>query len=744
MANTIGYGGMTNHLGDIQNSKCIFIIGANPAVAHPVGMVHILRAKELGAKMIVVDPYFSRTASKADIYARIRPGTDIAFMYGMIRHIIKNDLYDKEYIKNRVYGFEETAKEAEHYTPEIVADITGVPASQLIEITEMMARAKPATLIYNQGLTQHTVATGNTRQTIILQMLLGNIGKPGGGCNILRGHDNVQGASDMSNLAHSLPGYYGLAEGAWKYFCANWKVDYAWMQSRFKAPEMLHKEGFSVATWRFGVLEEQNAKNNSGTTIHGMMNIGSGLSSISLTDTTKKAMEKLELCVIVDPYFNDMGAIADLKNNLFMLPAASQIETSGTVTATNRATQWRNQVVEPLYECKTDHEILFQLAKKLGYYDELVRSLGDGKGNFKWPEDATREYTKAIRSIGLQGITPERLKAQSENWHMFDTKTLRGTGPFKGEFYGLPWPCWSVKHPGTPIMYNDSIPVMDGGMGFRVRWTPKTPDGASLLAETPLVGSKTGIVGHDHITAANVEAITGLTLSEEEKEKVKGKSWANDLTNILVDKALEAGLSPCGNGKARTVVWEWIDKVPKHREPLHTPRPDLIAKYPTYKDKENHYRALIKYESRQNEKVWAKEYPMQLLTGRYVEHLGTGTESRSSIYLAELAPEPLLDIHPDKGHDLGLRDGDMVWIYGTTGLRIKVKCKFSTRVAYDTASMPYTYSGYHAGESILGRYPKGLEPYAVGEASNTIISYGFDIVTTTPETKCTLCRIEKA
>ena len=207
---------------------------------------------------------------------------------------------------------------------------------------------------------------------------------------------------------------------------------------------------------------------------------------------------------------------------------------------------------------------------------------------------------------------------------------------------------------------------------------------------------------------------------------------------------MQAGLCPYGNGKARTVVWEWIDKVPKHREPLHSPRPDLIAQYPTYKDKPNHYRALIKYESRQNEKVWAKEYPMQLLTGRYVEHLGTGTESRSSIYLSELAPEPLLDIHPDKGHDLGLRDGDMVWIYGTTGLRIKVKCKFSTRVAYDTASMPYTYSGYHAGESILGRYPKGLEPYAVGEASNTIISYGFDIVTTTPETKCTLCRIEKA
>lgn len=744
MANTLGYGGMTNHLGDIQNSKCVFIIGANPAVAHPVGMVHILRAKELGAKIIVVDPHYSRTATKADTFARIRPGTDIAFMYGMIRYIIKNNLHDKEYINKRVYGFEETVKEAEQYTPEVVENITGVPARQLIEITNTMARAKPATLIYNQGLTQHSVGTGNTRQTAILQLLLGNLGKEGGGCNILRGHDNVQGASDMSNLAHSLPGYYGLSEGAWKYYCNNWKVDYKWMQKRFKSPDMLHKKGYSVATWRFGVLEDRNTKNNSGTLVRGMINIGSGLSTISLTDVTKKAMEKLDLCVIVDPYVNDMAAIADMKNNLFILPAASQIETSGTVTATNRATQWRHQVVEPMYESKTDHEILFELAKKLGYYKEMIRGMGDGKGNFTWPEDATRELSQAIRSIGLQGVTPERLKAQSDNWHMFDTKTLRGKGPFKDEYFGLPWPCWSEKHTGTPILYNIDKPVMEGGMGFRARWTPTAPNGESLLSEVALEGAKDGVAGHDHITAANVEAITGIKLTDKEKKIVKGKTWTTDSSNILVEKALQAGLCPFGNGKARTHVWEWIDKVPKHREPLHTPRPDLISKYPTYKDQKNHYRAFIEYESRQNEKVWAKEFPMQLLTGRLVSHLGAGTESRASAYLSELDPEPRLEIHPDKGYDLGLRDGDMVWIYGTNGLRIKVKSRFSLRVAYDTASMPYTFSGVYQGESIEDRYPDGLAPYAMGEGSNTIISYGFDIVTTTPETKCTLCRIEKA
>ena len=251
MANTFGYGGMTNHLGDMMFSKYILIIGANPAVNHPVSMVHILRAKEKGAKLVCIDPRFTKTAAKCDEFHRIRSGTDIAFAYGLLNHIIAKNLYDEKYLKERVYGYEEIIKEAQKFPPEVAADICGIPADEIRHIAEEMAAAKPASLIWNQGLTQHTVGTSNTRIMPILQMFLGNIGKNGGGVNILRGHDNVQGASDMNNLADSLPGYYGLGEPAWKHFCKHWGVEYEWMLGRFKNKEMMEATGFAMTKFMF-------------------------------------------------------------------------------------------------------------------------------------------------------------------------------------------------------------------------------------------------------------------------------------------------------------------------------------------------------------------------------------------------------------------------------------------------------------------------------------------------------------
>ena len=172
---------MTNHLGDMMFSKYILVIGANPAVNHPVSMVHILRAKEQGAKLVCIDPRFTKTAAKCDEFHRIRSGTDIAFAYGLLNHIIAKKLYDEQYLKERVYGYEDIIKEAQKFSPEVAADICGIPADEIRHIAEEMAAAKPASLIWNQGLTQHTIGTSNTRIMPILQMFLGNIGKNGGG-----------------------------------------------------------------------------------------------------------------------------------------------------------------------------------------------------------------------------------------------------------------------------------------------------------------------------------------------------------------------------------------------------------------------------------------------------------------------------------------------------------------------------------------------------------------------------------
>ena len=738
---------MTNHLADMMNSKFIFIIGANPAVNHPVSMVHFLRAKEAGAKIVCVDPYFGKTAAKADEFIRIRSGTDVALVYGMINVIVENNLYDKQYLKERIYGYEEIFKEAKKYTPEVAADITGIPSETIIRIAKEMANAKPASLVWNQGMTQHTTGTNNTRIMPILQSILGNIGKSGGGVNILRGHDNVQGASDMNNLADSLPGYYGLGEGPWRHFCKHWYVDYEWMKSRFKSKEMMEKTGYALSTWRFGVIDEENYANNADTQIKALIVIGNGISTTSLLDKTKEALDKLELVVFIDPYVNDVAVITDRKNDLFLLPAASQMETSGSVAATNRAYQWRYQVIKPMFECREDHEILFDLAERLGFKEKFQKSLyeiakKDGRSEFIWPDDATTEMAQSIRSIGLQGMSAKRLKAHCDNWHMFDSLTLEGKGPMKGQYYALPWPCWSEKHPGTPIMYADELPVMKGGMGFRVNWGLKSPDGVSMLSERGLPDSK--IKGHPAITADNIESVLNIKLTEEEREKVKGTTFATDNTNILVEKALEAGICPYGNGKARMVVWNWYDKIPLHREPLHSFRNDLIKKYPSFPDKKDLYRANIKYISRQNEKDWKSEFPLNMLTGRLVAHMGTGTETRSAKYLAEVQNEMFVEIHPDTALNLGVRDGDMVWVYGTSGTRILVKARHSYRVDENSVFLPQNFSGVYSGKSLLERYPKGTEPYAIGEAVSLIISYGFDFNTATPETKCGLCRIEKA
>lgn len=738
---------MTNHIADMMNSKFIFIIGANPAVNHPVSMVHILRAKEAGAKIVCVDPYYSKTAAKANEFIRIRSGTDVALIYGMLNVIIENNLYDKQYLQDRVYGYEEIFKEAKKYTPEITADITGIPADTIIRIAKEMARAKPASLIWNQGLTQHTVGTNNTRIMPILQVVLGNIGKKGGGVNILRGHDNVQGASDMNNLSDSLPGYYGLGEGPWRHFCKHWHVDYEWMKSRFKSKEMMEKTGYALSTWRFGVIDEENYTNNADTQIKALIVIGNGISTTSLLDKTKEALDKLELVVFIDPYVNDAAVITDRKDNLFLLPAASQMETSGCVAATNRAYQWRYQVIKPMFECREDHEILFDLAERLGFKDKYQKSLyeiakKDGRSEFIWPDDATTEMAQSIRSIGLQGLSAKRLKEHCDNWHMFDSATLEGKGPMKGQYYALPWPCWSEKHPGTPIMYADDIPVMKGGMGFRVNWGITSPDGASMLSARGLPNSK--LKGHPAITADNIENILGIKLTKEEKEKVKGTTFATDNTNILVEKALEAGVCPYGNGKARMVVWNWYDKIPLHREPIHSFRNDLIKKYPTFPDKKDLFRANIKYISRQTEKDWKKEFPLNMLTGRLVAHMGTGTETRSAKYLAEVQGEMFVEIHPDTALNLGVRDGDMVWVHGTSGTKILVKARHSYRVDENSVFLPQNFSGVYSGESLLNKYPKGTEPYAIGEAVSMITSYGFDYNTACPETKCGLCRIEKA
>ncbi len=257
VASTWGCGAMTNSYNDMQNTKCAMYIGSNAAEAHPVSMLHMLHAKETGARMIVVDPRFTRTAARADEFVRLRSGGDIPFVFGMLHHIYKNGWEDKEYLKARVFGIDKVKEEImAKWTPDKVEEARGVPEAQVLKVAEMMAKNKPSTVVWCMGQTQHTNGNAVVRASCLLQLSLGNVGVSGGGTNVFRGHDNVQGATDVGPNPDSLPGYYGLATGSWKHWAAVWGADYEWIKGRYASQAMMEKPGMTVSRWIDGVMEK--------------------------------------------------------------------------------------------------------------------------------------------------------------------------------------------------------------------------------------------------------------------------------------------------------------------------------------------------------------------------------------------------------------------------------------------------------------------------------------------------------
>jgi len=771
VANTWGYGAMTNSYNDMQNSKCALYIGSNAAEAHPVSMLHMLHAKENGCKMIVVDPRFTRTAAKADEFVRIRSGTDIPFLFGLLHHIFKNGWEDKQYVNDRVYGMEKVREDVlAKWTPDKVEEACGVPEAQMFKVAKMLAEAKPATIVWCMGQTQHTIGNAMVRASCILQLALGNIGKSGGGTNIFRGHDNVQGATDVGPNPDSLPGYYGLAAGSWKHYAEVWGVDYEWIKSKY-AEGMMEKPGITVSRWIDGVLEN-NELIDQESNLRGVFFWGHAPNSQTRGLEMKRAMDKLDLLVVVDPYPSATASMAAMPGKpedqnpnraVYLLPAATQFETSGSCTASNRSIQWREKVIEPLWESRSDHMIMHQFAEKLGFAAELSK-------NFKMQkvkgmdepvvEDILREINAAVWTIGYTGQTPERLKAHMRNMDAFDVKTLKCKGTvvdketgydMSGDYFGLPWPCYgtaAIKHPGSPNLYDTSKHVMEGGGNFRANFGVER-EGATLLAEdgSHSVGSEitTGYPEFDHVLLKKLGWWDDLT--DAEKTAAEGKNWKTDLSGGIQRVTMAHGCHPFGNAKARAVVWNFPDAIPQHREPIYGTRPDLVAKYPSHDDQKTRWRLPILYKSLQQKNVDDKvheKFPLIMTSGRLVEYEGGGEETRSNPWLAELQQEMFVELNPKAAAERGIRNGERVWVSSPTGARINVQALVTERVAPDTVFLPFHFSGRWQGEDMKAYYPDGAMPVVRGEAVNTATTYGYDIVTMMQETKTTVCNVERA
>jgi formate dehydrogenase major subunit len=284
---------------------------------------------------------------------------------------------------------------------------------------------------------------------------------------------------------------------------------------------------------------------------------------------------------------------------------------------------------------------------------------------------------------------------------------------------------------------------MEGGLTFRARFGVER-DGVNLLAEESYSKGSEIQDGYPEFTAEMLENLGWWDeLGAQEQELAKGKNWKTDRSGGIQRVALQHGCAPFGNAKARAVVWTFPDPVPIHREPLYTSRRDLVEKYPTYEDRKSFYRLPVRYESIQS-KDYSKDFPLIHTSGRLVEYEGGGDETRSNPWLAELQQHMFAEINPGDANDSGIRNGQDMWLEGPEGGRIKVKALVTRRVERGVVFTPFHFGGHFQGKDLRAKYPEGSDPYVLGEACNTVFTYGYDSVTQMQETKCSLCKVYPA
>ena len=767
VANTWGYGAQTNSYNDIRNARTMIIMGGNPAEAHPVSLQHVLAGKELNrAKLIVIDPRFTRTAAHATEYVRLRPGTDIPVIWGLLWHIFQNGWEDKAFIRQRVYGMDEIRKEVAKWTPEEVERVSGVPGEQLKRVAQAFATEKPATLIWCMGATQKTVGTANVRAYSILLLATGNVGAEGTGANIFRGHTNVQGATDLGLDVTTLPGYYGLDENAWRHWARCWGVEYEYLLSRFASKALMEMPGIPTTRWFDATMmpgeKDKTAADGEAyvqqpSSFKAMMVFGHGGNTVTRMPESLKAMEKLELLVVADPHPTNYSQLSNRRNGTYLLPVCTSFEMDGSRTASNRSLQWGSKVVEPIFESRNDYDVIHALAQRLGFGERMFAGI-QAPGGKVVAESVLQEMNRSLWSIGYTGQSPERLKLHMANQVAFDLTTLRGKPgtPVAGEVYGLPWPCWGtpeIKHPGTHILYNTNLHVKEGGGTFRARFGVER-EGQTLLAEGSYSKGSDIQDGYPEFTVAVLKRLgwfDDLTAAEKASlerhfgANIDRAAWSTDLSGGIIRVALEHGCSPFGNAKARAVAWNLPDPVPIHREPIYTARPDLIAKYPTLPDRRG-FRMPHLGQSVQNRSAEvSKNFPIILTSGRLVEYEGGGEETRSNKWLAELQQDMFVEINPADATTRGIRDGAWVWVTGPENAsKARVKALVTERVAKGVAFMPFHFGGWFMGEDRRQFYPAGTDPIVLGESVNTLTTYGYDPVTFMQETKVTLCQIRSA
>ena len=402
-------GAVSNPVSDVQYADCIFIIGANPTVNHPVAATFMKNAIERGTKLILADPRRTEMARLATHVLQFRPDTDVALLNAMMQVIIAEDLIDRDFIERRTVGFDALARTVKPYAPEAVEELVGVPANVIRDAARLYATSRTSMIFWGMGISQHVHGTDNARCLISLALMTGQIGRRGAGLHPLRGQNNVQGASDMGLIPMVYPDYQSVEDPE--------------VRARFEKlwnAKLDPKKGLTV-------VEIMNAAKK--RDIRGMYIMGEN-PAMSDPDVqhAREALAGLDCLVVQDLFMTETASFADV-----VLPASAFPEKTGTFTNTDRRVQLGRTALEMPEGVQQDLWMIQEIARRMGL-----------DWNYADASDVWAEIRQATPSCA--GITWERLERESS----------------------VTYPCVNVGDPGDEVIFIDAFPTKDG----RGRFTP--------------------------------------------------------------------------------------------------------------------------------------------------------------------------------------------------------------------------------------------------------------------------------
>ncbi|MBI2965294.1 MAG: molybdopterin-dependent oxidoreductase [Chloroflexi bacterium] len=390
---------MSNSIEELAGVKFLIVAGSNTTETHPVIALRMKRAVRNGAGLVVIDPRKIELTRFARRHLQLKIGTDIAVFNAMAHVIIKENLYNEEFVKNRTEGFDALARHVEMYTPEYAAEVSGLSAEEIVATAREYAAASPkAAVCYTVGITEHSCGTHNVQAIANLAMLCGNFGVPNSGVNPLRGQNNVQGVSDMGAIPTDLPGYQKLEKPE-----VRGKFEKAWGVTLPK------RRGVTKITAIDQILRGK---------IKALYIMGENtVVSDPNASHVERALRTVDFLVVQDIFLTETAQLADV-----VLPAAAFAETEGTFSNSERRVQRVRKAVDPPGEARPDWQIFLELFRRL----ERPQSLA-----------SPSEIWDEIASLApiLSGVSYERLEKEG----------------------GLQWPCPTKDHPGTPYLHADEF-----------------------------------------------------------------------------------------------------------------------------------------------------------------------------------------------------------------------------------------------------------------------------------------------